>query len=130
MIHVRRKKKCFHFLFLYGLIFFLFSSSNTTDHLTNNHTPATLFFHRAVAYKSRKKSMDVGATYTLEECINSIGLGKFQWRLITILGFCTMADAVEMMLLAILGPALTCFWLGVTEVQIASLTTVTSFFFN
>ena len=74
--------------------------------------------------------MDVGATYTLEECINSIGLGKFQWRLITILGFCTMADAVEMMLLAILGPALTCFWLGVTEVQIASLTTVTSFFFN
>ena len=74
--------------------------------------------------------MDVEPTYTLEECINSIGLGKFQWRLITILGFCIMADAVEMMLLAILGPALTCYWPGVTEVQIASLTTVTSFFFN
>lgn len=53
--------------------------------------------------------MEVGPTYTLEECIDSIGLGKFQWRLITILGFCTMADAVEMMLLAILGPALACY---------------------
>lgn len=72
--------------------------------------------------------MDVGATYTLEECINTIGLGKFQWRLIAILGFCSMADAVEMMLLAILGPALTCYWPGITEIQIASLTTVKKFF--
>jgi hypothetical protein len=68
--------------------------------------------------------METGLTYTLEECINYIGLGKFQWRLITILGFCSMADAVEMMLLAILGPALTCYWPDVTEIQIASLTTV------
>jgi hypothetical protein len=68
--------------------------------------------------------MDMGETYTLEECINYIGLGRFQWRLITILGFCTMADAVEMLLLAILGPALTCYWPDVTEIQIASLTTV------
>jgi hypothetical protein len=68
--------------------------------------------------------MDSTATYSLEECINYIGLGRFQWRLITILGFCSMADAVEMMLLAILGPALTCYWPDVTEIQIASLTTV------
>ena len=72
--------------------------------------------------------MDVGVTYTLEECINQVGLGKFQWRLITILGFCSMADAVEMMLLAILGPALTCYWPDVTEIQIASLTTVNEIF--
>ena len=68
--------------------------------------------------------MEASTTYSLEECINAMGLGKFQWRLITILGFCSMADAVEMMLLAILGPALTCYWPDVTEVQIASLTTV------
>ena len=68
--------------------------------------------------------MDTSETYTLEECINHIGLGRFQWRLITILGFCSMADAVEMMLLAILGPALTCYWPNITEIQIASLTTV------
>ena len=68
--------------------------------------------------------MDSSATYSLEECINHIGLGKFQWRLITILGFCSMADAVEMMLLAILGPTLICYWPEVTQVQIAFLTTV------
>ena len=39
-----------------------------------------------------------------------------------------MADAVEMMLLAILGPALTCTWPEITEMQIASLTTVSELF--
>lgn len=73
--------------------------------------------------------MDTSVTYTLEECINHIGLGRFQWTLITILGFCSMADAVEMMLLAILGPALTCYWPDVTEIQIATLTTVRQRFF-
>jgi hypothetical protein len=68
--------------------------------------------------------METSTTYSLEECIDYIGLGKYQWRLITILGFCSMADAVEMMLLAILGPALTCSWPSITEFQIASLTTV------
>jgi hypothetical protein len=70
--------------------------------------------------------MDSTVTYSLEQCIDSIGLGKYQWRLITILGFCTMADAVEMMLLAILGPALACHWPTVTQIQIATLTTVRS----
>ena len=70
--------------------------------------------------------MSTEQTYTIEQCINTIGLGKYQWRLITILGFCSMADAVEMMLLAILGPALTCYWPDVTQVQIASITTVSS----
>ncbi|CAM2709728.1 unnamed protein product [Rotaria socialis] len=67
--------------------------------------------------------METTATYSLEECINHIGLGKYQWRLITILGFCSMADAVEMMLLAILGPAITCYWPDVTKIQMAALTT-------
>jgi len=68
--------------------------------------------------------METSATYSLEQCIDYIGLGKYQWRLITILGFASMADAVEMMLLAILGPALTCYWSNVTQIQIATLTTV------
>ncbi|CAF3740849.1 unnamed protein product [Rotaria sp. Silwood1] len=73
--------------------------------------------------RNDNKKTNANITYSLEECINYIGLGKFQWRLIVILGFCSMADAVEMMLLAILGPALTCYWPNVTEIQIASLTT-------
>ena len=68
--------------------------------------------------------METSTTYSLEECIDYIGLGKYQWRLISILGFCSAADAVEMMLLAILGPALTCHWPSITQMQIATLTTV------
>ena len=79
--------------------------------------------------KNSNQEVDLNKSYTLEECINNIGLGKFQWCLITILGFCSMADAVEMMLLAILGPALTCYWPTITEVQIASLTTVNKLFY-
>ena len=71
--------------------------------------------------------MERSETYTLEQCINFIGLGKYQWRLIAILGFCSMADGIEMMLLAILGPALTCDWPEVTQFQIASLSTVSFF---
>lgn len=68
--------------------------------------------------------MDSIENFSLEQCIDTLGLGKFQWRLVSILGLCTMADAIEMMLLAILGPALTCQWADVTQIQIATLTTV------
>ncbi|CAF1546416.1 unnamed protein product [Adineta steineri] len=67
--------------------------------------------------------MDTSATYTLEECMNHIGLGKFQWRLFSILGFGTMADAAEVLLLTILGPALQCYWPYITDIRIAALTT-------
>ncbi|CAF1591204.1 unnamed protein product, partial [Didymodactylos carnosus] len=64
-----------------------------------------------------------GPAYNLEAAIDHIGIGVFQWRLVIILGFCTMSDAIEMMLLAILGPALTCDW-NITQWQVATLTTV------
>ncbi|CAF0763370.1 unnamed protein product [Adineta steineri] len=67
--------------------------------------------------------MDTSATYTLEECVNYIGLGKFQWRLFSIISFCTMADAGEILLLTILGPALQCYWPYITDIRIAALTT-------
>ena len=68
--------------------------------------------------------MDKSETYTVEQGIDYIGMGKFQWRLLIILGFCLMADSVETMFLTVLGPALKCDWLDVTDFQIASLTTV------
>ncbi|CAF1574579.1 unnamed protein product, partial [Adineta steineri] len=67
--------------------------------------------------------MDTSATYTLEECVNYIGLGKFQWRLFSIISFSTMADAAEVLLLIILGPALQCYWPHITDIRIAALTT-------
>lgn len=49
-------------------------------------------------------------TYTLSEAVEKIGFGKFQIKMLLIVGFFTIADALEMMLLSILGPTIRCIW--------------------
>ena len=68
--------------------------------------------------------MESSVTYNLEQCIDHIGFGRFQWRFAIILGFFSMTEAMEMMLLSIVGPALKCYWPDVTDFQVASLTSV------
>ncbi|XP_069135340.1 synaptic vesicle 2-related protein-like [Argopecten irradians] len=49
-------------------------------------------------------------TYSIQQAIDNIGFGKFQIKLSILTGFAWMADAMEMMILAILSPALHCEW--------------------
>lgn len=49
-------------------------------------------------------------TYTLSEAVEKIGFGKFQIRILLMVGFFTIADALEMMLLSILAPTIRCIW--------------------
>ncbi|KAK3084065.1 hypothetical protein FSP39_007577 [Pinctada imbricata] len=49
-------------------------------------------------------------SFTLQQAIDNIGFGKFQIKLSILTGFAWMADAMEMMILAILSPALHCEW--------------------
>ncbi|UJR30979.1 hypothetical protein I4U23_018491 [Adineta vaga] len=81
--------------------------------------------------------MSTSGTYTLEQCIDHLGLGRFQWRFSVVLGFYMLTEALEMMLLSVLGPALQCYWPDVTDVKVASLTSfvfvgmmIGSFFFG
>ncbi|GAB1602604.1 synaptic vesicle 2-related protein-like, partial [Argonauta hians] len=62
-------------------------------------------------------------TYTLQEAIDRIGFGKFQIKLSILTGFAWMSDAMEMMILSILSPALHCAW-GLTGIKQALLTTM------
>lgn len=62
-------------------------------------------------------------SYTIEQAIDQIGFGKFQIKLSVLTGFAWMADAMEMMILAILSPALHCVW-QLTGFQEAAITTV------
>ena len=55
-----------------------------------------------------------------------ICLDSFQLQLSLMVGLCNTADAMEMMILSILSPALHCHW-GITQVQQATLTTVVFF---
>ncbi|GAV04098.1 hypothetical protein RvY_14429-2 [Ramazzottius varieornatus] len=49
-------------------------------------------------------------TFTVDQAVDKIGFGKFQLKLSCLAGFAWMADAMEMMILSILSPALKCEW--------------------
>ncbi|EIE20417.1 MFS general substrate transporter [Coccomyxa subellipsoidea C-169] len=53
---------------------------------------------------------DEGPTYTVGEALDCIGFGRFQGMVLFYCGCAWAADAVEMMLLSFLGPAVRCEW--------------------
>jgi len=61
--------------------------------------------------------------YTIDQAVEKIGFGLFQFKLSMLTGLAWMADAMEMMILSILAPALHCDWL-LNEWQKALITTV------
>ncbi|XP_048412028.1 synaptic vesicle 2-related protein [Stegostoma tigrinum] len=48
--------------------------------------------------------------FMVEDAVEAIGFGKFQWKLSVLTGLAWMADAMEMMILSILAPQLHCEW--------------------
>ncbi|KAJ8312993.1 hypothetical protein KUTeg_010366 [Tegillarca granosa] len=61
--------------------------------------------------------------FTVEEAVESVGFGFFQILLFIQCGLFTAADALEMMLLAVLSPVLRCEW-GLDHYHVAFITTV------
>ena len=59
----------------------------------------------------------------MSNAIDSMGFGPYQMVLSLIVGLAFIADAMEMMILSILGPTLHCHW-HITQFEQASLTTV------
>ena len=49
-------------------------------------------------------------SYTVDEAIDAIGMGRYQRRLLAIGGFAWMADASEVLLLTFIKPAVQCEW--------------------
>ncbi|KAI6188264.1 Synaptic vesicle 2-related protein [Aphelenchoides besseyi] len=68
-------------------------------------------------------SMPSGDSFTVDEAVEFLGFGKFQLTLSFLTGLAWMADAMEMMILSILSPALYCEW-EITAVEQAMITTV------
>ncbi|XP_067911654.1 synaptic vesicle 2-related protein [Heterodontus francisci] len=61
--------------------------------------------------------------FIVEDAVEAIGFGKFQWKLSVLTGLAWMADAMEMMILSILAPQLHCEW-RLQSWQVALLTSV------
>ncbi|TMS08562.1 Synaptic vesicle 2-related protein [Larimichthys crocea] len=49
-------------------------------------------------------------TFTVDDALEAIGFGKFQWKISLLTGLSWIGDSMEMMLLSILGPQLHCEW--------------------
>ena len=67
--------------------------------------------------------MTATSEYTVPEVIDRIGLGTFQYRMMLVTGVLWMGDALEIMMLSLIGQNLKCEW-GVSDIQEASLTTL------
>ncbi|XP_029024039.1 synaptic vesicle 2-related protein [Betta splendens] len=50
-------------------------------------------------------------TFTVDEALEAIGFGWFQWKISLLTGLSWIGDAMEMMILSILGPQLHCEWM-------------------
>nr|XP_057907249.1 synaptic vesicle 2-related protein isoform X2 [Doryrhamphus excisus] len=73
--------------------------------------------------KSSLSSNTAHETFTLDGALDALGFGWFQWKMLLLTGFAWVADAMEMMILSILGPQLHCEW-RLPSYQVASITSV------
>ncbi|XP_071321888.1 synaptic vesicle 2-related protein-like [Trachinotus anak] len=74
-------------------------------------------------YASTNGSNRTEETFTVDEALEAIGFGKFQWKMSLLTGLSWVADAMEMMILSILGPQLHCEW-RLPSYQVALITSV------
>ncbi|KZV16592.1 hypothetical protein F511_30886 [Dorcoceras hygrometricum] len=64
-----------------------------------------------------------GQVYTLDEALTKVGFGKFQALVLVYAGLGTMAEAMEVMILSFIGPAVRSEW-GLSSGQESLITTV------
>ncbi|XP_013859202.1 synaptic vesicle 2-related protein, partial [Austrofundulus limnaeus] len=62
-------------------------------------------------------------TFTVDDALEAIGFGIFQWKISLVTGLAWVGDAMEMMILSILGPQLHCEW-RLPGYQVALITSV------
>jgi len=67
-------------------------------------------------------SDDGAPTFTVADAVDAAGFTRFHWLLLLLAGAVWAADAMEMMLLSFIGPALACEW-GLSAGQEAALST-------
>lgn len=74
-------------------------------------------------YKTNFQMGDQGFSYTLDEALSAIGFGKFQFIVLAYSGLGWVAEAMEMMLLSFVGPAIQPEW-GLSSSQESLISTV------
>ncbi|CAL8323403.1 unnamed protein product [Lota lota] len=70
-----------------------------------------------------KSAKNEGATYTVEEAVETIGFGRFHVMLFLIMGSASIVEAMEIMLLAVVSPEIRCEW-RLQDWQVALVSTM------
>jgi len=92
------------------------------DNSTNPENPENDQPQKA-KYAIQAGPNEQGHTYTIEDAVEQLGFGKFQFNLSILTGMAWMADAMELMILSIIAPALRCEW-KLSTVKEAFISTV------
>ena len=64
----------------------------------------------AAASQELARSESDFATYTVDDALNHLGFGRYQVFMLVYTGMAWTSDAMEMMLLSFIGPAVRCYW--------------------
>ncbi|XP_077944622.1 synaptic vesicle 2-related protein [Gasterosteus aculeatus] len=101
------------------------SEVSFTGHSDNVHTDNEIWSVdlEEVTSPSRTGFHETEETFTVHDALESFGFGKFQWKMSFLTGLSWLGDAMEMMILSILGPQLLCEW-RLSSYQVALLTSV------
>ncbi|XP_017660347.1 PREDICTED: putative transporter SVOPL isoform X2 [Lepidothrix coronata] len=77
-------------------------------------------------HTERKESPKGQKTFTVEEAVETIGFGRFHIMLFFIMGSTVVAEAMEIMLIAVVSPLIRCEW-QLQDWQVALVTTMVFF---
>nr|GEZ28996.1 organic cation/carnitine transporter 7-like [Tanacetum cinerariifolium] len=111
------------------------SSKDSPHFITARHSPRPIIHLRPAmavsicgysSFVSTEVMGDQGYTYTLDEAISTIGFGNFQLVVLAYAGFGWVAEAMEMMLLSFVGPAIQPDW-GLSSSEESLISTVAFF---
>ncbi|XP_067392215.1 putative transporter SVOPL [Emydura macquarii macquarii] len=75
----------------------------------------------------RQEPKEEQKTFTVEEAVETIGFGWFHIMLFLIMGSTGVAEAMEIMLIAVVAPVIRCEW-QLNDWQVALVTTVCGFY--
>ncbi|RUS70625.1 hypothetical protein EGW08_021616, partial [Elysia chlorotica] len=89
---------------------------------SNNNGNRNSYSHANTSDALTVTDTDEGKTYTVEDAVESLSLGWFQVKLFVVGKVITAADAMEMMMLAVLSPLVRCEW-ALKDYQVALITT-------
>ncbi|KAI5274012.1 Transporter Svopl-Like [Manis pentadactyla] len=90
--------------------------------VTKKTEPVTIISLRKLSLGAPEPQPKESKTFTVEDAVETIGFGRFHIALFLIMGSTGVAEAMEIMLIAVVSPVIRCEW-HLENWQVALVTT-------